>query len=160
MVDCFACAFRCAQRASGGTQKMFWARYSSGSSGSAPIAFSATSLACCSSKASEMYLRKIRPRTTCLYSAASIEPRRASAICQSRASYPTVAPPVSAGRVSFLRFAKGYLTRWSGMVSECRVTLVRSFADRRGEPRSPGYLVAHRAGLITKSTSSPIAVRQ
>ena len=32
------------------------------------------------SKASEMYFRKIRPSATCLYSAASIEPRRASAI--------------------------------------------------------------------------------
>jgi type I site-specific restriction-modification system R (restriction) subunit len=41
---------------------------------------------CCSSKASETYLRKIRPRTTCLYSAASMLPRNASAICQSRAS--------------------------------------------------------------------------
>ncbi len=37
IVGCRACAFRCAQRASGGTQKMLWARYSSGSSGSAPL---------------------------------------------------------------------------------------------------------------------------
>ena len=36
MVGCGALAFRCAQRASLGTQKMFSARYSSGSSGSAP----------------------------------------------------------------------------------------------------------------------------
>ena len=48
--------------------------------------------ACLSSKASEMYLRKIRPRTTCLYSAASIEPRRASAMRHSSASSPVVAP--------------------------------------------------------------------
>ena len=68
------------------------ARYSSGSSGSAPCARSASSLACCSSKASEMYLRKIRPRTTCLYSAASMLLRSASAACQSWASKPTVAP--------------------------------------------------------------------
>ena len=34
-----ACAFKCGQRASGGTQKMLCARYSSGSSGSAPWAF-------------------------------------------------------------------------------------------------------------------------
>ena len=52
------------QRASGGTQKTFSAKYSSRSSGSAP--FSCFSAACFSSKASEMYLRKIRPRTTCL----------------------------------------------------------------------------------------------
>ena len=46
---------------------MFSARYSSGSSGFAP-AYSpspAISFAWCSSKLSEMYLRKIRPRTTC-----------------------------------------------------------------------------------------------
>ena len=42
--------------------------------------------ACLSSKASEMYFRKMIPRTTCLYSAASIEPRKVSAICQSSAS--------------------------------------------------------------------------
>jgi hypothetical protein len=68
----------------GGTQKMFSARYSSGSSGSAYGSCSRRLR--CSSKASEIYLRKIRPSTTCLYSAASIEPRRASAICQSCAS--------------------------------------------------------------------------
>ena len=38
MVGCGALAFRCAQRASFGTQKMLAARYSSGSSGSAPCA--------------------------------------------------------------------------------------------------------------------------
>ena len=37
---------RCDQRASGGTQKMLAARYSSGSSGSAPCAFCASSSAC------------------------------------------------------------------------------------------------------------------
>ena len=37
-VGCFAWAFTCTQRASGGTQKMLSARYSSGSSGSAPLA--------------------------------------------------------------------------------------------------------------------------
>src|SRR5690606_10792868 len=46
-------------------------------SASASLVLSATNFACCSSNASE--LRKIRPRTTCLYLAASIEPRRASA---------------------------------------------------------------------------------
>ncbi len=39
-----------------------------------------------------MYLRKIRPRTTCLYSAASIEPRRASAASHILFSKPRVAP--------------------------------------------------------------------
>ena len=55
-------------------------RYSSGSSGSAPAPRSDSSLAWASSKASETYLRKISPRTTCLYSAASMLPRSASAI--------------------------------------------------------------------------------
>ena len=102
MVGCLACALRWPQRASRGTQKMLTARYSSGSSGSAPSACSRSSWACLSSKASEMYLRKIRPRTTCLYSAASIEPRSASAMRHSSASYPVVAawavaaPPPSA----------------------------------------------------------------
>ena len=71
-----------------GTQKMLYARYSSGSSGSAPWACWASSSACLASKASEMYLRKIRPRTTCLYSAASMLLRRASAAAQSCASKP------------------------------------------------------------------------
>ena len=44
MVDCRAWFLRFAQRASGGTQKMFSARYSSGSSGSAPSARSASKL--------------------------------------------------------------------------------------------------------------------
>ncbi len=91
MVDCLAWAFRCVQRASGGTQKMFSAVYSSRSS-AASSPSSASTAAWRSSKASEMYFRKIRPSTTCLYSAASIEPRRASAIAHSSASWPTVAP--------------------------------------------------------------------
>src|SRR5690606_9522472 len=45
-----------------------------------------------SSKASEMYLRKIRPSTTCLYSAASMLERRASAARQSSLSKPRFAP--------------------------------------------------------------------
>ena len=45
--------------------------------------WASTSCAWRSSKASEMYLRKMRPRTTCLYSAASMLPRRASAMLQS-----------------------------------------------------------------------------
>ena len=39
-----------------------------------------------------MYLRKISPRTTCLYSAASMLLRSASAACQSCCSKPTFAP--------------------------------------------------------------------
>src|SRR5262249_51862765 len=50
------------------------------------------SAACFSSKASEMYLRKMRPSTTCLYSAASMLLRSLSAACQSLASKPRVAP--------------------------------------------------------------------
>ena len=46
----------------------------------------ASSSACLASKASEMYLRKIRPRTTCLYSAASMLLRSASAAAQRRFS--------------------------------------------------------------------------
>ena len=90
-------AWRCSgdsvQRAAGGTQKTFSAWYSSGSSGLAP-AYSplpATSLAWCSSKVSEMYLRKMRPRTTCLYSAASMLLRSLSAASQSLASKPMLA---------------------------------------------------------------------
>ena len=99
------CAFRCDQRASFGTQKMLTARYSSGSSGSAPCACSALrARRACSSKASEMYLRKIRPRTTCLYSAASMLLRSASAVCQSLASKPRLAP-VSGLESAFPLFA-------------------------------------------------------
>ena len=90
-----ASASTCRQRASGGTQKTFSARYSSGSSGSAPWSVSASSAARRSSKASETYLRKISPSTTCLYSAASIAPRSASAMRHSSASQPRAAPPSS-----------------------------------------------------------------
>src|SRR5580704_3154838 len=71
---------------------MFSARYSSGSSGSAPSLRCASSSACFASNASEMYLRKIGPSTTCLYSAASMLLRSASAACHSFASKPSVAP--------------------------------------------------------------------
>src|SRR3989442_12729782 len=91
MVGCGAFAFKYVQRASFGTQKMLAARYSSGSSGFAPCAFWDSSSACFASKASEMYLRKIRPRRTCLYSAASMLLRRASAAAQSFASKPKLA---------------------------------------------------------------------
>src|SRR5439155_11130070 len=40
----------------------------------------------------EMYFKKISPRTTCLYSAASMLLRSASAACQSLASKPRFAP--------------------------------------------------------------------
>ena len=80
---CRASARSRPQRASGGTQKTLAARYSSGSSASAPWSRSASSAAWCSSKASEMYLRKMSPSTTCLYSAASMLLRSASAVAQS-----------------------------------------------------------------------------
>ena len=64
MVGCLALACRCDQRASFGTQNTFSARYSSGSSAAAGS--SASSAARFASKASEMYLRKIRPSATCL----------------------------------------------------------------------------------------------
>src|SRR5437899_1260795 len=75
----------------GRTQKTFSARYSSRSSGSAPFSF--CNAACFSSKASEMYFRKIRPRMTCLYSAASRLPRSLSAVAQSVASKPSALLP-------------------------------------------------------------------
>src|SRR5579883_2839666 len=92
MVGCLALARRWDHRASFGTQKTFSARYSSGSSGSAPWTCWANKAACFSSKASEMYLRKSRPSTTCLYSAASMLLRSLSAACQSVCSKPSVAP--------------------------------------------------------------------
>ncbi len=92
MSICLALSCSTCQRASGGTQKTFSARYSSGSSGSAPSAAAATSLARWSSKASEMYFRNTSPSTTCLYSAASMLPRRMSAASQSLASNPRLAP--------------------------------------------------------------------
>ena len=55
--------------------------------GRRPGLLGGSSSACCSSKASEMYLRKMRPRTTCLYSAASMLERSASAACHNWASY-------------------------------------------------------------------------
>ena len=62
------------QRASGGTQKMFLRRRYSSAVFSDRLLQSLLALhrcECLSSKASETYLRKIRPSTTCLYSAAS-----------------------------------------------------------------------------------------
>src|SRR5437762_4133962 len=71
---------------------MLSAVYSSRSSASAPFSF--CNEACLSSNASEMYFRKIRPRTTCLYSAASRLPRSLSAVAQSVASKPRAEPLV------------------------------------------------------------------
>ncbi len=61
MDGCLALPWRCAHRASFGTQKTFSARYSSASSGSAPSSLAARSRWCISSNESEMYFRKIRP---------------------------------------------------------------------------------------------------
>src|SRR3954470_11716020 len=77
------------QRAASGTQKTLTARYSSRSSGSDAGSFSKA--ARFSSKVSEMYLRKMRPRTTFLYSEASMWPRSLSAAAQSLSSKPRLA---------------------------------------------------------------------
>jgi len=79
--------WRLGQRDSGGTQKtrsaVYSSRLSSRASSCLPLrpSFSSSALSRSrrSSKESEMYLRKSRPRTTCLYSAASTCPRRESA---------------------------------------------------------------------------------
>ena len=92
MPGCLAFACRPVHRASLGTQKMLSCRYSSFSSGSVYCLGSSKSLACFSSNASETYLRKIRPKTTCLYSAASILLRSLSAAAHSNASNPRLAP--------------------------------------------------------------------
>ena len=93
------------------------------------------SLACCSSKASEMYLRKIRPRTTCLYSAASMLPRSASAICQSCG----LVADVGGGGAGFLA---GRLLR--ALAACCHERLRK---DRGGGLRSPA------AGCLDHPTS-------
>jgi hypothetical protein len=75
---------------SSGTQNTLLPRYSSRSSGSASGIW--RSSARCSSKASEMYLRKMRPRTTYFYCEASMWPRSLSAAAQSLSSKPRLAP--------------------------------------------------------------------
>ncbi len=113
-----------------GTQKMLAARYSSGSSGSAPSARCASRSACLASKASEMYLRKISPRTTCLYSAASMLLRSASAAAQSLASKPRLAV-VSALLVLPFAMAPSWGSKWSAMARK-----PGSAAAGRGRARS------------------------
>ena len=116
MLGCLALLCRNCQRASGGTQKTFWARYSSASSGSAPWSASAKSCLCNSAKASEMYFKKIRPSTTCLYSAASILLRSLSAACQSVCSKPGLAPlPLD---LAF--FARFFFAMCLGFLTSCR----------------------------------------
>ena len=85
ILGCAALSRKNDHRASVGTKKIFSAWYSSRSSGSAPVYSPSpcTSLAWCSSNESEMYLRKIKPNTTCLYSAASMFLRNLSAAFQS-----------------------------------------------------------------------------
>jgi len=90
MVGCLARPCKYDQRAILLTQKMLSAVYSSRSSASADLSFA--SAACRSSKASDMYLRKIRPRTTCLYSPASMLPLSFSAADQRVASKPKAEP--------------------------------------------------------------------
>src|SRR5436190_3112733 len=94
-----ALALMVCQRASGGSQKTFAARYSSRFSAAGTRSLSSLmyhsllglekpnkSCSRFSSKASEMYFKKMRPRQTCLYSDASIWPRILSAAAQSWAS--------------------------------------------------------------------------
>ena len=71
--------------------------------------FCDSSSACLASNASEMYLRKMSPRTTCLYSAASMLLRSASAACQSLASKPTLAAELL-GEVLYFTFGKHHLS--------------------------------------------------
>ena len=104
MVDWWAWDWSFGQRAAGGTQKKLWARYSSGSSGSAPWPRSVSNWPRPSSKASEMYFRKMRPRTTCLYSAASMLHRSA------RRRAPKLSPvDLGVHRVYLLRQPPGML---------------------------------------------------
>ncbi|MPM57739.1 hypothetical protein SDC9_104562 [bioreactor metagenome] len=74
-----------------GTQNTFSERYSSGSSGSIPSSFPATSSLCFASNESDTYFRNIRPSTTCLYSAASILFLSLSAALNNLASKPSSA---------------------------------------------------------------------
>src|SRR6202011_194831 len=116
MVACFALFWRYVRRAAGGTQKILSARYSSGSSGSAPFSF--VSSACFSSNESVMYFKKMRPRTTCLYSAASMLLRSLSAASQSLASKPRLA-------VEFREF-------FDPGRAICARTLLKTPADEKG----------------------------
>ena len=74
-----------------------------------------------------MYLRKISPSMTCLYSAASIDPRRASAIAHSWASWPVVAPLFGVAPAPFRRLPD--VLRAIAVVPVVR--LQSSRADRR-----------------------------
>ena len=69
------------QRASGGTKKTLTFLYSSISSFHLPPSSFKSSLYL-SSNLSDKYFKKIKPNTTCLYSAASIEPLSSSAASQ------------------------------------------------------------------------------
>jgi len=90
-------------------QNTLTARYSSLSSGSAPWDCSAASRVWCSSNASEMYFRKMRPRTTCLYSAASMLDRSASAASHRCFSKPSTAPLFC---FAMLTSHQRYITVW------------------------------------------------
>ena len=75
MVGCFSLACRRSQGAPFGTQKMLAARYSPWSSGS--VYYVSTVASICMYfvwKVTEICFRKIKPRTTCLYSKASVTP--------------------------------------------------------------------------------------
>src|SRR5436309_12840552 len=132
---------------------MLTARYSSGSSGSAPCLRWASNSACFASKASEMYLRKIRPRTTCLYSAASMLLRSASAAAQSFASKPRLAV------VSFFfrcgtesprtgdRSGRFYRGQQSGRDADAEFSPTLRFADRENCRQQTLCLLTGRRSL-------------
>ena len=82
-----------------GTQNTFLSAYSSGCSGSYPSSAFDSSSWWSSSNASDMYFRNIRGRTMCLYSAASMLPRRVSANFHSSDPDTPVSTGVPAGFV-------------------------------------------------------------
>src|SRR5437879_538363 len=147
IVVCFALPWMLAQRASFGTQKTFSAVYSSLSSGSA--SFSALRASYRSWKASEMYLRKMRPRTTCLYSAASRLPRSLSAVAQRVTSKPREVP-LAGERLVVVTRAIGRYCLSANLVTSNRALLsqrkysVRRILEANSGSRATSQLGAQR----------------
>jgi len=98
---------------------------------------------CWAAKVSEMYLRKIRPRTRCLYSAASIWARSLSAVAQSTALK-------SLAGASFFALPRPRLGAGS---SSDRSDASRSSRPPRSSPRSSSSAsgVAKVAESVTRS---------
>ena len=160
MVGCLALAWRKSQRASLGTQKTLCARYSSRSSGSAPSnsPLPATSFARCSSNVSEIYLRKMSPSTTCLYSAASMLLRSLSAVSQSLASKPILAADLAVDDLAWRGMARGYravcviraafLRNASFLPRASRPGTFR--ASHRLDPAPVAFCLAHHADVLPR----------